>query len=382
MGGRILIAWELGGNLGHLLPLLALARMLRSRGQRVLFALRDLTNAGLLAREDFPFLPAPASAAPGQWHAYASYAAMLAGELFPTTGCTVVATLAWRSIMQAARAELLIADHAPAALLAARALKLKTVLYGAPFSIPVAGAPLPAFANGSARGEEGRLLERLNTVLDALRAPRLERVSDLYRAETTMVRGFAEIDCFGPRAEPAYVTEASADAGEAIPAWPRADGPRALVYLRRGRYVNPVLAALAAANASTIAYIGGLPQRPGPHERRGLVLSSLPYKASALMPQCDFVVCNGNAGTVTQAVLAGKPVLMLPVYVEQGLNAARVAQAGAGIVPKGKLEPRALTRSVDALGPAGAVHACATRLAARYADRADDAASRLEGLLT
>jgi UDP:flavonoid glycosyltransferase YjiC (YdhE family) len=382
MGRRILIAWELGGNLGHLLPLLALARMLRSRGHRVLFALRDLTNAELLAREGFPFLPAPASAHQGQSRAYASYAAMLAGELFPTTACTVVATLAWRSIVQAARAELLIADHAPAALLAARALKLKTVLYGAPFSVPVAGAPLPAFASGSARGDEGRLLERLNTVLDALCAPRLERVSDLYRAETTMVRGFPEIDCFGPRAEQAYVTEASADAGEAIPAWPRADGPKALAYLGRGRYVNPVLAALAAANASTIAYIGGLPQQPGPHERRGLMVSPMPYKASALMPQCDFVVCNGNAGTVTQAVLAGKPVLMLPVYVEQGLNAARVAQAGAGIVPKGKLEPRALARSVDALGPAGAVYACATRLAARYAGRADDAASRLEGLLT
>src|SRR6267378_2202003 len=238
MGRRILVAWELGGNLGHLLPLLALARVLRSRGHRVLFAPRDLTNAELLAREGFPFLPAPASAHRGQSHGYASYAAMLAGELFPTTGCTVVATLAWCSIMRAARAELLIADHAPAALLAARALKLKTVLYGAPFCIPVAGAPLPAFASGSVRVEEGRLLERLNTVLDALRAPRLEHVSDLYRAETTMVRGFPEIDCFGPRAEQAYVTEASADAGEAIPAWPRADGPKALVYLRRGRYVN------------------------------------------------------------------------------------------------------------------------------------------------
>ncbi len=378
MRRRIVIAWELGANLGHLLPLLALARALRSRGHRVLFAMRDLTNAARVAREGFAFLPAPASVHRGRLQAYASYAAMLAGELFPTTGSTLVAALAWRSIMQAARAELLIADHAPAALLAARALSVRTALYGAPFSIPVAGAPLPTFANASARGVEAALLQRLNTVLDVLGASPLERVSDLYRAQTSLVRGVPEIDCFGPRAEQAYVTEVSADAGEAIPAWPRADGARALVYLKAGRYVKTVLDALSAANASAIAYIGGVPQQPAPRERRGLVISPTPYKASALMPQADFVVCNGNAGTVTQAVLAGKPLLMLPTYVEQALNAARVAQAGAGVVPKGKLTVPGMARCFDALQSAGA---SASRLAARYAGRADDPAKRLEVFL-
>ena len=379
MGRRIVIAWELGAHLGHLLPLLVLARALRTRGHRVLFAMRDLSNAARVAREGFAFLPSPASMHRGQSQAYASYAAMLAGELFPTRGSTLVAALAWRSIMQAARAELIIADHAPAALLAARALRLRTALYGAPFAMPLTGTPLPTFANAPAREVEAKLLQRLNTVLDMLGAAPLERASDLYRAETTLVRGVPEIDCFGPRAEQAYVTEASADAGDAIPVWPRAGGPRALAYLRAGRYVKPVLDALAAVNASTIAYIGGLPQRPATRERRGLVISSMPYKASALIPQADFVVCNGNAGTVTQAVLAGKPLLMLPTYVEQALNAARVAQAGAGVVPKGKLTAPAMARCLDALQSAGAG---AARLAARYAGRADDAAKRLEGFLT
>ncbi|HET7366049.1 MAG TPA: glycosyltransferase [Burkholderiales bacterium] len=378
MGRRILIAWELGANLGHLLPLIALARALRSRGHRVLFAMRDLTDAARVAREGFAFLPAPASAHRGQSRAYASYAAMLAGELFPTTGSTLVAALAWRSIMQAARAEVLIADHAPAALLAARALSLRSALYGAPFSTPVAGAPLPAFANASAREVEARLLQRLNAVLDVLRASPFARVSDLYRAETTLVRGVPEIDCFGPRPAQMYVTEPSADAGETIPAWPRADGPKALVYLRAGRYVKPVIEALTAANASTIAYLGGPPKRPAARERRGLMVSPMPYKASALMPQADFVVCNGNAGTVTQAVLAGKPLLMLPTHVEQALNAARVAQTGAGVVPEGKLTGLAMARCLDALQSAGA---SASRLAARYAGRTDDAAKRLEGML-
>ena len=94
MGRRILIAWELGANLGHLLPLLVLARALRTRGHRVLFAMRDLSNAARVAREGFAFLPAPASMHRPQSQAYASYAAMLAGELFSTRGSTLVAALA------------------------------------------------------------------------------------------------------------------------------------------------------------------------------------------------------------------------------------------------------------------------------------------------
>lgn len=53
------MAWELGGNLGHVAVMLAVARELRARGHGVVFALRDLTHAGLIARDKFAFFPAP-----------------------------------------------------------------------------------------------------------------------------------------------------------------------------------------------------------------------------------------------------------------------------------------------------------------------------------
>jgi UDP:flavonoid glycosyltransferase YjiC (YdhE family) len=57
--GRVLIAWELGGNMGHVVALTAVARELRERGHRVAFALRDLTHADVIARQGFRFFPAP-----------------------------------------------------------------------------------------------------------------------------------------------------------------------------------------------------------------------------------------------------------------------------------------------------------------------------------
>ena len=367
---RVLLAWELGGNLGHVVTLLAVARELRARGHKVMFALRDLTHAGHIARDGFTFLPAPAQLHQRRIATYASYAAMLAGEVFPSANATLVGALAWRSILRATRPELLIADHAPIALLAARGEKLRTATLGAPFTIPLAGAPLPVFlkeGRAAAPEEEARLLKRLNAALDALRAPRVDAVSDLYRTDATMVRTLPELDCFGPRPAGSYVSPFGSDAGEEVPAWPRAGGQKALVYLKAGAWVRPVLETLARSGMSTVAYIDqGNTRRRTPLERPGLSVTHVPYKASEMIPQSDLVICHGNHGTVAATVLAGKPLLMLPNYVEQVLTAARVEKAGTGVIASGKPAAALVAECLEKLRPGAPVHARAARLAERY----------------
>ena len=56
---RILLVWELGGNLGHITPLLALAKALRGRGHDVSFALDTRLASDVLTREAFAFVQAP-----------------------------------------------------------------------------------------------------------------------------------------------------------------------------------------------------------------------------------------------------------------------------------------------------------------------------------
>ena len=57
---KVLLAWELGANLGHLGPLSILGRELAARGHEPVFAVRDLRHADqLVGRHGFRYLQAP-----------------------------------------------------------------------------------------------------------------------------------------------------------------------------------------------------------------------------------------------------------------------------------------------------------------------------------
>lgn len=382
---RILMAWELGGNLGHVTPLIAVARALRARGHQVVFALRDLTNADLLARSGFAFLPAPVLRHARAPLTYKSYAEMLAGEAFPSAKAAFVGALAWRSIFRAVRADVLVADHAPAALLAARGMALRTIVCGVPFSIPPAGRPLPRFAKqaADAAAREAKLLSRLNSVLSVLHGPALAAAADLYRADATAVQWLPDLDFFGPRPRQHYVGPVLTDAGDAEPAWPNTGGPKLLIYLRPGDYFPPLLEALRRCGASVLAYVPRADAKLARAARdHGIHLSETPLKMSALLPQCDALVCHGG-NLSSAAVLAGKPLLMYPVYVEQRLTAVRAAEAGVAAVATGKTDAKTLAGHCELLLPDGELSRAAAKLAKRQDPRLRSAVEavvqRIEG---
>jgi UDP:flavonoid glycosyltransferase YjiC (YdhE family) len=49
---RILLAWELGGDYGHLMSFLTLAREFARRGHEPIFALRELTFVDTVLRDE------------------------------------------------------------------------------------------------------------------------------------------------------------------------------------------------------------------------------------------------------------------------------------------------------------------------------------------
>lgn len=131
---RFALAWELHGGADHLSSLARLARSLVARGHQVDFILRDLGVASaalgeLMQHPHVALWPAPIwqqpSAPLGQPTCNSVDHLMQEGYASPS-GLLGLAT-GWRTILQALDPDLLVADHAPTALLAARGLRFPCV---------------------------------------------------------------------------------------------------------------------------------------------------------------------------------------------------------------------------------------------------------------
>ena len=58
-------------------------------------------------------------------------------------------------------------------------------------------------------------------------------------------------------------------------------------------------------------------------------VSREPVRLGPLLKDADLVVSNAGAGLCAQSLLAGVPLLLLPHFMEQYLNARAVARSGA-----------------------------------------------------
>lgn len=123
---RFLLAWELGGGMGHVMRLAPIAHALHAQGHALHLVLRDLSGADA-ALGDLASSPRVTLWQAPMWlpqlrglPAPAVYAELLfrAGYLDATRLLSLVR--AWQALLDAIAPDLLLADHAPTALLAAR----------------------------------------------------------------------------------------------------------------------------------------------------------------------------------------------------------------------------------------------------------------------
>jgi len=103
----------------------------------------------------------------------------------------------------------------------------------------------------------------------------------------------------------------------------------------------------------------------------------------ALLEHVDAVVTHGGLGTVSEALMAGKPMVVAPIRDDQPLIAERVELLGAGVrVRFGRVRAGDLTRAFDSVLTEPAFAAAARRVGAslRSAGGAAAAADQLEKL--
>ncbi|MBC7957116.1 MAG: hypothetical protein H7Y33_14745 [Cytophagales bacterium] len=373
-----MLAWELGANLGHATRLRSVALALRARGHRVSLALRDVVGT----REFLGAALGPVFQAPLLLNNVSQPAWSMA-DILLSCGFESARTLgglaeAWENLLAVSGCDVLLADHSPTALLAARLAKVPAVHVGAGFFIPPRQTPLPIFRDWASAPDshaalaDARALASANALLAARAAPPLPRLCDLFYPEQTLLCGWPELDHYAGagRAATDYLGPDCEFQPGVAPAWPESPGPRVFAYLRA---MNPehteLLRALDALGCATECFFPdrGLVNAAARVESRHIHYSAQPVDMQHVLSECALVVCHAGQATVAQAMRAGVPCLMLPTQTEQFLLARQAQRFGVGINAASLARPvdyRALI--AELMRPDGAHVAGARAMAAKY----------------
>lgn len=396
------LCWELGGGLGHAGRLKSIALPLRARGHQVSFVLRDLVLTRRLLADPlvdpaFPVLQAPvwlhrsAGLPPDQ----ASLAEILLGCGYLDPDALAGLCDGWRALFRQGGPDLVVADYAPTAILAARSLRLPSAAVGPGFTMPPAGAPLPPLRTWEApqparlRAAETRLLGSANRVLDAYGAAPLTHGAELLLGDHPLLCTWPELDHVGRQNGGPWLGPNLPPPGGHAPRWPAGEGRRVFAYLRRGVPESAeVLGALVRQGCRVLCYMPDVAAgAPAPVDNPQLAYAAGPVSLPEALAGCEFVVSHAGEALVAQALLAGRPLLMLPHSAESFLMARRVARLGAGINAMAQPRPRDLEAMVATLLEGQAWGEAAAAFARRHADfdprrQAEDLADRLEAMLS
>jgi hypothetical protein len=375
----VLFTWELGGGLGHVLPMRPLAAELLRRGHVVFVALRDLTRCAVaFGHTAVCFVQAPYKpAGPTYVPRPQSHAHLMANVGFGSPNELYPFACAWRRLLEWVRPGLVVFDHSPTALLAARAIRTRRVLFGTGFCCPPDACPFPAYRDLPApddsriAADERRVLGHVNGVLAQWKLPEIDRLAQLYsETDDTILTTFAELDHYGDRGGSVRYWGPVITTGGMTPQWPSGEGPRVYACLKPCDALPDLLGALIRRGNPTIIYGDGI----GSETTTRFATDTLRFERGPLdlrrvAETCDVIIHNGNHGTAATFLLAGKPMLQLPLTREQAIGARCVADVGAGeVAPTKAGRTDELERKLNAVLSESRFAAAATEFARCHAD--------------
>ena len=329
-------------------------RMCRKAGHEVVVTAPDLREAwSFLSQENVKLMQAPALR-PGRRRRAPPicYADLLLHEGYDDPIAFEGALQGWESVLDFVKPDLLVYDHAPTALIAARPRGVPAFLSGTGFEIPPGYSPLPSFRPWEAIDPsrlvqaERRCLDRINDYLEHRGQSRLSALFELFAASPIDLVTFAELDPFGPREGVRYVGPVHTLSAMSRVAWRYDRRHRILTYIRPTvPGCEHLLAAMQQLDAEVLCVAPGMPA-DWPARFEGLRLIDHPIDLSVVLPDASLAVLYGSS-TIAIALQAGVPVLLVPQMIEQYLTGLALERSGAGLMLR---ETRTRSTCLDLLG--------------------------------
>ena len=387
MGMRVLFTSPAG--LGHIHPMVPLARAVSARGHDVLWAVpprgvETVERAGIRAvpaGHPAPFYPADVLRRFPELDGLSmtEKPEVMFGKLFGAMAAPeVLADLV--PVAQEWRPELVVADAADfAGHIVAAELGVPSVTKGFGALLPerrVASAANEVAPLWRSRGLEPRPYGGCydHLYLD-IYPPELHDEDGSHIQRRALLR-------------PTGIDDGAVDSSEPLPI-PEAASDAPLVYLTMGTVFNDpqplrtALAALADLDVRILATVGPEADPAAVGEQPSHVRVECYVPQTRVLPECDVIVSHAGSGTSLATLALGLPQLCLPQGADQFLNAKAIASAGAGIsLMPGEQEAEAIRDGVERLLDDSSFREAAQRISASIAamPSPDDVAELLESL--
>lgn len=386
MTGRILFCWELGGGYGHIRMIAPLARELKRRGHEVLLAAKDVAAChGFFRDTGIEVVQAPIMAervsTPGTT---LNFSDMLTRCGYHRPEPPLMALIAWRKLFEFVKPDLLVFEHAPTALLAARGSGIPTAYIGTGFTLPPATRPMPSMQPWKAidqsrlRASDEGILRIVNAALTAAAIPTLPDIADLFHIDKRFLCTFAELDHYPSRGEAQYYGALLDHPIGMAPAVRRGNETAAFVYLV-GNYpgADSAIGEIASAVDRTVVHVsGGDGEAALKIDDPSVTFSATPIDLAPTIHDFDVIVGHGGHGMSVEALLAGKPMLVLPRQAEQAQLAYRLTTMGAALTLSPGRKPGSAARAISHILTTPSFAETARAFAEKYRD--DDPAAGVE----
>ncbi|KAA3623674.1 MAG: hypothetical protein DWQ08_11255 [Proteobacteria bacterium] len=374
---KILFAWEMGVGYGHIMPYLDLVRRLTATGHSVSFATRDLSNTyDVFEGEKVEYIQAPALYGRSKHVRFPghSYIDVLYNTGFADVNHFKGRILAWRSIFEKVKPDVVIFDGAPSANLVARRFDCARITSGTGFFVPPSVTPPPSLRfwlkkDPPVADHEQELVKNVNASLAAIGDPEIEAAHELVACDDQFLMNFPELDHYPSRMGADYIgTFPPIDYGT-VHEWPSLSGKKVFAYLYPFKTLPSLFQAMEKLNVSATIYAPKVPQKmkdENASERVRFV--DTPASMNKIMEECDVAITNGNLSSSASVLLAGKPLLLLPTTLERQIVARRVHELGAGLAAP-QLKPGGMAMKFEALLKDSRYTDRAVSFSERYADR-------------
>ena len=259
----VFLANELGHGLGHVSRLLTIGRALADRGHRLVLAVPDLMAPLALLRDaGIPVLQSPVPhRVPGREAVGAiatSYADILAWYRYDEPDALFTLVTAWQRLFDHEEAALVIADHAPAACIAA-SHTIPTVIVGNGLTVPPTDADtFPPFRTDTPSAN------RDAAIAASIAAVQTRRGRPAAATLTEALRGSARFACCFPELDPARAWRrqpATGPLGASPGTYADPEEPRFFAYLDGSSpQLETLLLGLVESGDRGSVYVRGAPR--------------------------------------------------------------------------------------------------------------------------